>query len=377
MRLPFRRKQRRRVSGGVRNKAFDINRKSDKTIRKRKQSKVAGIVSSLREKKSIIYSLMGAVLLIAVIYLISSLLTNESFRIKSVEFIGNTSLTDAELQQRVETFVDRNIFLTRTSSIETALLESDLYFEDVRVQKFLPDQVRITLRERQPNITLINFNGVFLTDDDGTIVEIITRGEINLSPDDIDIIKGLGNPNADYVKQRVKRELMDAEGITETTDDTETEETEELEFDFTAIPLSKKVDTLNQIRSELLSKASEIHSGYAQEASRSIYAGLPRVYVYANDAYELNDSVDLARLELTNEARSFFAAMDGFIIERVIWESRFIVTFSFTNGKTITFSTQRDYSEQLEDFSIIHEQLRISGDEYSNMDLSSSKVSVK
>jgi len=389
MRLPFRRKQPRRAKQPqVRNKAFDLRRSSDKTIKRRKLSKVNQTISGLREKRSILYSVMGALLLGVVIFALSSLLTSDTFTIKSITFVGNNTITETELSAETATFLEDNIFLTRTSTIRDTLLASELYFEEVEVQKFLPDKVRVTLRERQPNITLINFAGAFLTDDDGTIVEVIARGDINLSEDDINIIKGLGNPNADYVRRRMQldraedqsqreNEQQETDTDTDTEDNTPPEQERESDLNFTKTPLSRKVATLDQVRSELLSKASEIHSNYATQASQSIYAGLPRVYVYATDSYEINDSVDLARLELTNEARRFFAAMEAFIIERVTWESPFIVTFTFTNGKTVTFSTQRDYGEQLEDFAIIHEQLRIRGDEYTTMDLSSSKVSVK
>ncbi|KXK27056.1 MAG: Cell division protein FtsQ [candidate division WS6 bacterium OLB20] len=378
MRPPFARKPKPQAGPSYRNKTFEFRRTSEQTVRRRKSTKLAGTVASLREKRSIIFSALGAAAVIVLLALVSSLLTSDTFRIKQIAFIGNSTLSDSELSARFEPFMQQNIFLTRTDTIETALINSDLYFEEVSVQKFLPDRLQVMLRERQPNTTLINFNGVYLVDDDGTVIEIIAEGKVNLSQSDIDIIKGLGNPNADYVKQRMRLDLnQPRESEDDPVDQDSPEGDTQDSFDFTGIPLSRKIATLEQIRSELLAKASEIHSNFARQASQSLYAGLPRVYVYSNDPYVQNDKVDLARLELTHEARVFFAGLNDYIIERVTWESPYIVSLAFTNGKTVTMGTQRDYREQLEDFAVISEQLRIRGEEYAEMDLSSSKVSVK
>lgn len=370
MKLPFTKPKQRRQPSPFQRRLRPRANRSDNLLKKRKLAKIKDILSKILEQKRLIYSVSGFILLVVFFLVSGYLLTSDYFSVKRLEFIGNTSVSDKVLQDNLNQIVGTNIFLLRGNIVKTQLTNNQIYFQNIQIKKFLPDKLIITLQERQPSMTIINFTGSYLIDDQGNVIEVIDQGIINFSSSDIDIIKGFGDPNGDYVQARMKTDL-------DITPDPENPADANETFDFSTYSLSEKLATLEQIRSELMGKASEIHSRFAQAASRSDYAALPRIYEYSNELYNVNDQVNLSKLELTREARTYFSANQSLIIERITWEGPYLAKFNFTNGKTILFGTNRNISEQIEDYIVINEQLRLNGKDFSIIDLSSKKVSVK
>ncbi|MFQ5492905.1 MAG: cell division protein FtsQ/DivIB [Candidatus Dojkabacteria bacterium] len=351
---------------------------------KRKQEEIFSKVFGGNNGKMML-GVVGLILLVILGVVFFNTITSPTFAISEFSFLGSGKVDSKEIISQLQPFVGRNIFLTRSSAIEEHLEQSALFFEEVQVRKILPNKLKIDLNQREPDLSLINLSGVYLVDNEGIILDQVETDQLNFSPEDLEIIKGFGDPNAKYVEDRIRldmgiveidEEFDPQEPLEEVVNPTPTPKPED-KFDFSEIKLSKKVKILRQIRAELMVKVDETLEAYSASVSKQDFAALPRVFVLENILYEKNDEISPLRLGVTLEASSYFNQHKRLIVRKIVWEGQYLITFELTDGKTLTFGTNRPTSEQLEDFELVSTQLKLEGRSFKQIDLSSKKVSVK
>ena len=320
--------------------------------------------------KHTILGLLGLILLIALGYGISRLLTDERFQIHSVEVIGNDYIADEEIIA-ASGAIGKSIFLQRTYSAEQRLLKDFVFFKRVEIRKIWPDSLVVNIAERQPQLILINLNGVFIIDDEGLVIEVLKSESLNFSPEKIEIVRGLGDPEAKYVEQRIRADMqgttLDDDGFQQEAD----------AFDFEAIPLSEKIIVLEQIKEELTNEIISLLDENNKLTTETRHAGLPRVYVYENRAYEQDTAVDPQKLIISTEVTQFLKSQPDTVIEKITWEGDYLVSFQLLSGKRLIFGVTRDLSEQIEDYLVLRARLHLDGRDFSVIDLSSSNISVR
>ncbi len=321
------------------------------------------------------------VLIILVLLGVYTLITSKTFAVSQIIYLGNNKATSADLDNLLSGVKGRNIFLVRTDEIASKLLGSKFFLEGVTVKKIWPDKLKVTITESQPEFTLITMNGSYLITKNGKVIEVVAQDKLNFTDEELDIIKGFGSPNAHYVEDRMRLDLGLGPKVTPTPTifrigstpaPTPTPDT----FDFLATDPAKKIEILNIIRSELLSKVESTWEKYSELVSTKDFAALPRIFAYDNSTFKESDTINLSRLEVTNEVVSFFNKHPDMIVEKIIWESDFLVDFELTSGQSIIFGVNRKASEQLEDFEVITQNLIQQGKTFARIDLSSKKVSV-
>jgi cell division septal protein FtsQ len=324
------------------------------------------------------FSLVLIILLLLGAY---TLITSKTFAISGITYLGNSKATTTDLDNLLSGIKGRNIFLVRSDEITDKLLHSKFFLEAVTVKKIWPDKLKINITESQPEFTLINMNGGYLITKNGKVIEVVAQDKLNFSDEELDIIKGFGSPNAHYVEDRMRLDLGLGPKVTptqapfrigSTPAPTPTPDT----FDFFAVDPAKKIEVLNIIRAELLSKVGSTWDKYSQLVSTKEFSSLPRIFAYDNSTFKENDTINLSRLEVTNEVVSFFNKHPDMIVQKIIWESDFLVDFELTSGQSIIFGVNRKASEQLEDFEVITQNLTQQGKTFARIDLSSKKVSV-
>ena len=353
----------------VNNRVVNFNPKQRQAIPRRKSpSKIKVNVSD--GSKRIIAGVIGFLIIILLMTALFSILSSPKYYISEFSIIGNKSVTEDSLNQILSEYKDKSIFLTSSSSIENKLLDNFVFFKSVKVRKEWPNTIKININEREPKLVMINLNGSYLIDEDGRIIDIISTKSINFSDDNLDIIAGLGDPNADYVINILELELVD-EGIIDPTDE------EQEEFDYSTIPLSRKLEILESLENDLRSRAEENFTLFNEETANSKYASLQRVFVYENIEYKQFDFINKELMLLSLEVSGFFNTPDTPQITQLLWEGDYLANIKLDNGKEIIFGTARNISEQLEDYTIIINELKINGVDYSRIDLSSKKISVR
>lgn len=318
--------------------------------------------------KSLLKIFAGALLVIIISFLLYGsikLIYSPRFKVTELEIIGNKSAPAQELAMEILASDQKSIFLLNTQQISNKLLQKYIFFKKVSIRKIWPNKLWVNILEREPKLIYINLNGAYLIDEDARIIQIISSAKINFSEDNLLIIRGLGNPNSSYVKDRLKTDfLSQTKGS-------------KAKFNFAKIPFSKKLAALEQIKTDLLTKADESLSSHNEKLKDSQYANFPQVYSYDNQNFDLYEEIDKKRLELTVEVENFFRNRKQERITHITWEGNFLIKFSQKNNKLVYFGTNRETSIQLEDYLLVTQQLRFEHKSYSQIDLSSEKISVK
>lgn len=327
-------------------------------LKKKKKRKTKKI--DVKEYKYFITGVFGFILLILCITLIANILGSPKFHVSEYEFIGNKSISDELLLSTLESFSGKPIFFLDRNNVETKLSESFVFFDKVKTTKQYPNKVVVRIDEREPKIVLINLSGAYLIDEDGRIIDIISKEKINFSSDQLDIINGLGDPTGILVRTRMKVDSEKPEN-----------------FHFNKIPLKEKIETLEKIRNELLDKVTSNFEKFSKEVSETKYKTMQQVLSYGNDTYDLFDFINIDLMGLSLEVVQYFSDPEGLQIKTITWEGPFLLKCEMKNNKALIFGIKRNISEQLEDYSLINNRLKKEGIDYTQIDLSSVKVSVK
>jgi hypothetical protein len=317
-------------------------------------------------KWNLIAGFFAVVLIILLFTLFVKFISSDRFRVKSFSIIGEKSVSESELKAELSPLTEQNIFFIRGKSIQKTLSEKYAIFKIVKVKKIWPDRILININEREPKLAIINLYGAYVVDEDAKIIEIITQDKTAFSDQEILIIKNLGDPDAKYISDIIfptwKAENPKA------TDD---------QYKFSDISLEKKTKALSELNNSLSAKAEERFESFQKKISETKYAALERVVVYENKEYIESDYIDENMLKLTTEVVSFFNITDKQIINHVYWKGNYLLEIELGSGKIIIFSTHRDNSEQLEDYTLVKSQLSLSGKNYQEINLSSKKISVR
>jgi len=350
--------------------------KVDPTSFKPKQVHLKKTVKKLRKSTlkrpdfSKVIGILFVLITIICFYLGVNFLNSDRFRTGSFEFIGNKTVSSNELTENLSNFSNQSIFIINPHEIEEYLLEKFIYFKSIKTRKALPNKIIININEREPQIILINLNGAYLIDDEGKIIDVLLQKEINLDSETLKIIKNLGNPEADYVKERMTL------SITPVADSLEIDEAA-IDDAFSQIPLEQKIRVLEDIRQELLIKTQSIFDEQNASLEISEYATLPRIYAYENKTHNKFDEINTALMELSIEVSKYFAQHPSVQIVRILWEGNYQSSFYLTTDQKMVFGTRRDINEQIEDFEIITDQLNREGKTFEVINLTSKKISVK
>jgi hypothetical protein len=200
------------------------------------------------------------------------------------------------------------------------------------------------------------------------ITKVLYSDQINFDDAQLNVITGADGINSKLVEERLASEYA----LTQE----ELPDEEKVDFDINTVPIDRKFEMLNTIREELIDQSLAILQNYTQQYDPSLYPDLKTVYVFENKKYEIREPVDQKRVTLTSEVLRFLSQKNITIVE-VNWEGKFIVRFKTDTGRQYVFGTSRNLSEQLEDFEILISEFNKENKNYSEIDFSSRKVSVK
>jgi len=113
----------------------------------------------------ILLSILIFILLCGLIYLIYF---SPFFKIKSIEILGTAP---AQVEEKLSSFKNKNIFLVETKSAEDMLIKDHSEYLSVQIYKGIPDALRVKFKEREPQIIWSNENKMYYLDQDGVAFE--------------------------------------------------------------------------------------------------------------------------------------------------------------------------------------------------------------
>ncbi len=323
----------------------------------------------LSRSRNIFLGIVALILFSLLILGVFKLFSSHYFIIKNVEVIGSRDITEEDTKLNLDYLYGQNIFVANSISIRNKLLQKHTSLEDVRVRKIWPSKIIIIVSEKQPLFLYNNLSGVYVVTEDGYISEIVFQEKINFAEEQISIITGAKGIDSDLVKERIQSEYVLEQEKLPTNQRTD--------FNYSTIAEDIKLSTLSIIRAELLEQTKVIIASYKEKYDPTTYPQLTSVYSFDTSKLREGDGIDKKKLQLTREVIRYFNRDKSENIVEIIWESKYAVRFETESRKTIVFGTSRNTSEQLDDYIIVKKEIEEGGKNYSEMDLTSRKISVR
>src|SRR3972149_9339523 len=106
---------------------------------------------------------------IAVIFITYGLFFSSFFEVKNIDLKG-TNLVDGDKVKKVITYAlneEDNVFLYHSSNIAAKIRENFPLIAEVKIQKGIPDTIRVIVEERKPAVVWQSGDKKYLVDKDG------------------------------------------------------------------------------------------------------------------------------------------------------------------------------------------------------------------
>ncbi len=115
--------------------------------------------------KSIFSFFLICLLFIAFTYANKTFLRSDVFRINEISIEGDVSLFSSELKEESDFLKGQYIWDIDTEKI-TEILKKDVRVEDVKIEKKIPNKVRINIRGKRPAYYILYKNNIYVLDKD-------------------------------------------------------------------------------------------------------------------------------------------------------------------------------------------------------------------
>lgn len=351
-----------------------IKKKENPRYTSRRRRRMLGNVTrvsntDLSGSKNIFLGVLGLVAFSLLLLGLFKVLSSEYFKVNNFEVIGARSISTQDITGDLTTLTGQNIFLLNSKKVETELSEKYIYFDRINVTKIWPNKLFIVVSEKQPLFFYNNLNGVYLVTEDGYVNEVIYQEKINFAQEQLNIITGAEGIESSLVKERLEAEFV--------AEQEKLPKEQRVDFDFALFDQDTKLSTLTIIRSELLEQARIILTSYKDKYDPLQYPQLESVYSFDNNPLKEGNWIDSKKLQLTREVVKFFSQKQEVAIVGIFWESKYTIKFETEDQKTLIFGTSRGVSEQIEDYLAVRRELELEEKNFSEMDLSSRKISVR
>ena len=287
------------------------------------------------------------------------------------------------LEQVAREYKGRNIYSVDLDKLENEVGGISIYIKDVYAKKHLPGRIEIYIKERYPNYVILNYDGVYLVDNEFVITNIPIRQEIGFSKEELDTY-AKNDFNSDVTKERLFSKLKSGELEIKLQDvllpDVEIENGEEVkieDIDFSKVPEDEKLKELQKLKTEIDAIIAEHFKSLEQQVNESEYAGLKRIYFKKNGDYQEGQTAEVVRLQIYAKIYEYFSTEEKYSISKATWTSDYTLQIEFVEGKVILFAYNRDTDQQLEDLEVVLEELRSSGKDFNRIDLRTETIGVK
>jgi len=301
--------------------------------------------------------------------IINYLFFSANFKIRSIELVDVAHASKSAIENRVEKYLDKNIFFVRSSTLREELVDISPYIKAVTIEKKLPNNIIINFEEYEPVYIKMNLSGAYLISEEGIILEIINDFEdFQIRDSDLDLLRGYGNINEEVQEEGD----LDEENIEKDDGEEDHEENKEKEGE---IDMSKRMEQLERERKEIVTIVDQFF-GDAIDTVPEGFVVYPVVYSYSVQNYKQLEKLDTDEVEFTKTILKL-DDFDNFFEEdvlRYVWESEYKFSLYFKDRRKINFSTSREVNEQVDDLKIFMENMKKRGKRFRMVDLSSELI---
>lgn len=293
------------------------------------------------------------------------------FKVDQIRFEGVEQIDTNKLQPIADKYKGKNIYTVNLSDVEKDVSNLSVYIESVYAKKELPSKIIVEVNERHPKYVLVNFDGVYLVDEQKYLVAKPISDKIAFDQDEWEAYSS-NNPNMKAVKARMKAEFE-----AQKKDETQSTDSSEEQFDFSKIPTKDKREVLNQIKTEVAEVIKSHFDSLDKKINKSEYAGLQRIYFYENFDYLEGDQIDNKKLDYSFKAVSYLDSRDDLAVSKAAWQSKFSLTIQTVEKKTFVFGVNRDIDTQISDLDTLLKKFELENQKYTKIDTRAELVTVE
>jgi len=313
-----------------------------------------------------------------IILLFTSIIRDPYYALKEITIIGNNTLTDNAILIGVDKNIGKSIFLVSTSEIEDTIKKIYFNLDTIKATKIFPDKIFINITEKDAKIILINVNGAYMIDEDAKVISVIFQKNINYNDNRLALASGFADENSALVKDVFLNKFIEDNKLSLLPIE-EQQAKITAGFNFDLIPTLDKLTVFNKLKDEIKNEIDSLTGEILRSVQNSEFSYLPNIILLNNKTYNLDEVIDKKRLELTLELLKYFSNPESgpTIIGHIEWQGEMLVNIKLSNGTKIIFGVLKKPSFQLEDYEIITRYMIDNQKKYTQIDLSSTKISVK
>ncbi|MBD3280059.1 FtsQ-type POTRA domain-containing protein [Candidatus Dojkabacteria bacterium] len=326
---------------------------------------------------------MGLLVVIGLIVVLRLIFSTNYFDVKEIRVTGVEETETSKLEQIAQNYKGKNIYRVDLDELEREISEISIYIKNVYAKKHLPNRIEISIKERYPSYTILNYDGVYLIDEEYIVTNIPIMQEIEFSEAEMNAYRK-NDIESKTIKERLflklKNNELDVEIENVLDEGVEIEEEEEIQLediDFEKIPEKEKIEELEKLKTDINAIIAEHFSSLEAQVNESEFAGLRRLYFNKNGNYEEGERAEEDRLKAYDQVYEYFADDEGLAILKVVWTSDYTLQISFADDKKILFGTNRGIDQQLQDLEIVLDELQMQGKDFRRIDLRTETIGVK
>jgi cell division septal protein FtsQ len=355
----FRRSRKSRLRIPERRKSLSIIR-GLKAKQRKVEFYLKGFIGVL-VKNRIFKVLIGVVVLIFTIFFTQQILFSSTFDISNIEIQGVQELERSLVSNNLSYLYGKNVFLVRASSLQSDIGDFSPFIKEVKVEKILPNKISILIKEREPIFLWVNLSGAYQVDSEGIVLDVVIDFEdLDISDEDIDLLKGYGNIKELEEEQEEGEESGEGEGQEEEAEDSQSGGDED-----------EYLQMIEEDRREVVSRVGR----YWEQNLETIpedYKRFPFVYSYEKGDLNVLDNLDPLLVSSTKIGLEI-----DFLGEEIIsyiWESNYRFVLYLSQRRCIVLTTRREFEDQLEDLKVLIAEIKSKGEDFSYIDLSSEVI---
>lgn len=305
---------------------------------------------------------IGVIIIVGLIlFILISFFTSKSFNIKNFEVYGAEKISKEDIYAKLSTFENRNFFRLSTQSLKETLKTDSIYLKNIYIEKKLPDTVRIYIEERSPKAIMINYQGAFLLDSDGVIIDVLSKTEgLEFTKEEILMRQGYRDYNIEPVKNVIIKDLN---------------EEEKARFDITKFDEKIKETIFNQINADNNKKIEDIFTQNEKAVSTTDFANFDTFFIENNSSYKVGDRFDGTMVNFAIEANNFVKQLD-LTPAKIKYLDSFILSIVTLQSKEFVFTVNRPLWKQINEINLITQKYRKDRKDYRKIDVRSEVISV-
>lgn len=301
------------------------------SIRKKRQiSNYSKIFSSLNFKP--IYLVRASLIIIPFLIIIlgvSFLFNNQYYLINKVDVYGYQRIGIQGINTHLNKYLDRNIISLSKNEILSDLKADYLELKDINIIKVYPNVLKVEIIENQPAIIFFDLDSIELISLEGYSVGKIEGVEIALNENEKDIVMGGGNPDSNYIRDRMQSEAQGS-------------------FQWEKVPAEERLKVLEVFKSEVDFKLQEYLNKVIGNIGNTSFKDLLIVY-----------RKDFTKESLDGEFISFLLTMSenikqkGLDILKINILNRYDLEYELKDNKKIIFTARRLEESQINDLNAV------------------------